>query len=74
MIILNCNPFNLKLILFTHKKINFKYLKKSHYVCFLDNKCFDLLRLQGKVFIGVCHLVKINMLAIKFLKSTIATV
>ena len=45
----------------------------SHYECFLD-KCFELLRLQGKVFIGVCLLVKINMLAIKCLKSIIATV
>ena len=73
MSILNFNLFNVKLIFLRHKKINFKYLKMSHYECFLD-KCFELLRLQGKVFIGVCLLVKINMLAIKCLKSTVATV
>lgn len=34
----------------------------------------SLLRLQDEVFIGVCLVVKTNMLVIKFLKSAIASV
>lgn len=40
----------------------------------LDSKYFELLRLQDEVFIGVCLVVKTNMLVIKFLKSAIASV
>jgi len=40
----------------------------------LDSKCLELLRLQDEVFIGVCLVVKTNMLVIKFLKSAIASV
>lgn len=41
---------------------------------FWDPKCFELLRLQVEVFIGLCLVVKTNMLVIKFLKSAITSV
>lgn len=41
---------------------------------FWDANCFQLLRLQDEVFIGVYLYVKTNTLVIKFLKSAVASV